>query len=146
LTAKGAKVREGNPELRDKCPCESEPIDDSLDPGFHVVTIEVQQEPELASTELQVAQHLSGVYWSQSLYGLDLYDHFPIDPKINAISGIEPLAVVRDGQENLTLDGQTHLLQFACQAHLVRTLQQAWAKSRMNLHRRIQNRATRFFL
>jgi hypothetical protein len=71
----------------------------------------------------------------------DLNDDQPLDQQINAIPEFQFRSLVNQGQTNLCGHMKTSFPQFVGEAGLVRTLQQAGAEQRVDLQRRIDNRA-----
>lgn len=67
------------------------------------------------------------------LYGLDLYDHGSIDPKIEAISDIQVDLTIDQGKGHLPFYTEAHRHEFVCKTGFISVLQKARAKEAMDL-------------
>lgn len=65
--------------------------------------IEVDQEANLPSAQLQVSENLRGMQWQQFLHSLELDDDAIFNQEVDSIPGFELNAVVCDRQADLVL-------------------------------------------
>jgi hypothetical protein len=80
--------------------------------------------------------------WSDRIHGLDFGDYGIFHKNVQPESKIDPLPVIVHGQGKLRSRPKAALPQFMGEANFVYALQQSWSKRCMNLHRRINHRAT----
>lgn len=67
------------------------------------------------------------------LYGLDLYDHGSINPKIEAISDIQVHLTIDQGKGHLSFYAEAHCDEFVRQTGFISVLQKARSKEAMDL-------------
>jgi hypothetical protein len=104
------------------------------------LSVEVDQQPQPVTRQLQVRQHLGLMHRQQLLHGFDFHDQTTVHHHIQPKAGIQPHSIIDDGERDLPLDTTLSLLKFISQAHLIHTLQEAGPESGMNGESGIDNR------
>ena len=97
-----------------------EAIDYALDAVSQTSDIEVQKEADSASRSPQVREKLSRVNRRQSVDGLDLHNHSPVDQEIKLVSAFQFDVAILEGQCLLPFDSQSAILELMREARLIR--------------------------
>ncbi len=66
--------------------------------------VEINEQPDLKSTEFQIGQNLSEMQGKQFLHGLDLHSDALFDNEIDAICGVKLNAAVDDWKPYLVCE------------------------------------------
>ncbi len=104
---------------------------DTVDKASH---IEVDQEANLYSAQLQVGNQLCLVQRDYFLHRFEFNDHLVIHEDINPVSNIEFYFVIDYRQTNLTQCLETSLTNLISQTSLIGRFQQSGTKSTMNFN------------
>jgi len=103
--------------------------------------VEVQQQTELPSGQLQVAQQLGGVDRHKPLNRLDLDDYFVIHQQVQPEPRVELDAVVGNGTRHLPRNAESRFRQFMGEADFVNASQHPGPEGRVDLHRGVHDPA-----
>ena len=95
--------------------------------------IEVDKQPELVSTQLEIRQQLRGMNRQQLLYGFDLDDQAVFHDEIDAVSKANLNPSINNWQPHLVLELQPSLRELVIQARIVCALEQAGTECGMNV-------------
>jgi hypothetical protein len=103
--------------------------------------VEVDEQPDFTSTELQVGEELCLVNRKDGFNGFQFDDHLLLDPQVDPVPGIEPAAAIDQRQWMLQFDPKPFQRQFLVQAESIGAFEQPRAKRRVNLDRTTQDPA-----
>jgi hypothetical protein len=106
--------------------------------------IEVDQQSNRSSAELEIRDDLRLMNRRNSLRRLDLHNDQILNQQIHAIPKIQPCTPVNHRKPHLSLGPDTRLLKFVMQASLVSAFQQSRTQLRMNFHCSSDDRAAHF--
>ena len=118
---------------------EDESTHKTLDAVEQMGHVEIQEEPDADTTQLQIREHLRLVNVGQRFYGFDLDKHLAFHTQIHAVRGINLDSIVDDWQHYFGFDMQSILSQFVNQADLVGSLEQAGAEGAMHFEPGAEN-------
>jgi len=106
---------------------------------FHEWDIEVQEKPDRPSAESQVREELRFVDRQQGVDRLDFNDNTVFDYEIQAVSTLQILALVLEGDVHLPTKIQAPQFQFPGQTGLVCRFKKSGSEQPMDLNGRTKN-------
>jgi hypothetical protein len=114
-------------------------IHDATNTLAQVGYVEVDQQADLATTQLQIRKQLGSVEWEQFFNCLDLDDDAVFDEKIHAITRIELYSLVNNRKPHLVPEMQAVDSELIVKARLVGAFKHSRTQCGVNFHSGMQN-------
>ena len=94
--------------------------------------MKINQQAQVSPAQSQIRCELSFMNWQKNFTGFQFNYHLIVNQHVKPIAEINPDALERHRQRNLTPEVVLPSLQFVSQASFVSALQQAWSKQCVN--------------
>jgi hypothetical protein len=101
--------------------------------------VEIDQETDLATTQLQIRKQLGSVERQQFFNCLDLDNDAVFDKKVDAISGLEVDSLINDRQPDLVFEMHAVDSELIVKTRLIGAFEQSCTQRGVHLHRRGEN-------
>jgi hypothetical protein len=106
--------------------------------------VEVNQQPQVMTSEFEIALKLSLMNLEQGFDSLYLHNQSSLHYQVQAQSSLQLQALIDDGDKDLGLYFDAPLLQFVNQALFIDRFKQSGPECPVNFERSIQNRFSQF--
>ena len=122
------------------------PIDDASNSILQMWDVEVDQKANGSAAQFQIRDELCGVKRQKSFHCLEFHDHAVFYEKVDSIASIEANCLVHHRQFDLVFELQPFDRELVMQAGVVRALEQAGAKRRMDFERALEDSFSELFM
>lgn len=112
---------------------------DPFDPIDEMHDVEVQQQPDANTAQLQIGKHLRRMNIGEAFHRFHFDEHLLLDAQVDAIRRIDCDAVVHDRQFDFGVDLKAGLFELVKQTSMVRFLEQPGAQGRVHLESATEN-------
>jgi len=106
--------------------------------------VEIQQQPQVNPTKLQIRQQLGVVHRKDCFYSFHFDQYASFNPQIDSVCGIDFDSVIDDRQGHLRFNDHVDLIELVDKASVVRAFKKSGTEDSVYAHRATDDRLGNF--